>query len=79
VSEEWSRAFHYYYGYTLYKLKELQRAKREFILCLQSEPSGPEARLRYSMLAATCRQLGKHPDAKAYEERAASSKRSVNE
>lgn len=78
VGEDWQPAFHYYYGYTLYDLKEFQRAKREFILCLQSGPSGPEARLRYSMLAATCRRLGDHSDAKAYEERAASFERSVN-
>src|SRR5262249_49612608 len=50
VSEEWQPVFHYYYGYTLYELKEFQRAKREFILCLQSGPSGPEPILRYSML-----------------------------
>jgi hypothetical protein len=57
VSEEWELVFHYYYGYTLYELKEYQRAKREFILCLQSGSSGPEARLRYLMLAATSREL----------------------
>lgn len=79
VSEEWQSVFHYYYGYTLYELKKFPRAKREFILCLQSGPSGPEARLRYSMLAATCRKLGEHSDARAYEERAASSERSVKE
>ena len=74
VSEEWLPAFHYCYGYTLYELKEFQRSKREFILCLQSGPSGPEAWLRYSMLAAACRKLGEHAEARAYEERAASSK-----
>jgi tetratricopeptide (TPR) repeat protein len=79
VSEEWLPAFHYYYGYTLYELKEFQPSKREFTLCLQSGPSGPEAWLRYSMLAAACRKLGEHAEARAYEERAASSKNSVNE
>ena len=79
VSEEWLPAFHYYYGYTLYELKEFQTAKREFILCLQSGASGPGAWLRYSMLAAVCRKLGEHAEARAYEERASSAKNSVNE
>jgi tetratricopeptide (TPR) repeat protein len=70
VSEEWQPVFHYCYGYTLYKLKEFQRAKREFILCLQSGSSGPEPALRYSMLAATSRRLGEYAEARTYEERA---------
>jgi tetratricopeptide (TPR) repeat protein len=70
VSEDWQPAFHYYYGYTLYELKEFQRAKREFILCLQSGSSGPEPALRYSMLAATSRKLGEYSEAGTYEERA---------
>jgi tetratricopeptide (TPR) repeat protein len=74
VSEEWQPAFHYYYGYTLYELKEFQRAKREFILCLQSSPFGPEPTLRYSMLAATSRKLGELSEARAYEEQAKSLK-----
>jgi tetratricopeptide (TPR) repeat protein len=53
VSEEWQPVFHYYYGYTLYELKEFQRANREFILSVQSGPSGPEPTLRYSMLAVS--------------------------
>jgi tetratricopeptide (TPR) repeat protein len=68
VGEESQPAFHYYYGYTLYELKEFQRAEREF--CLQSSLSGPEPALRYSMLAATSRKLGEHSEARAYEERA---------
>ena len=75
VSEEWKAVFHYYYGYTLYELKEFQRAKREFILCLQSGPSGPEPALRYSMLAATSRKLGEHSEAASFEERVKSLKR----
>jgi tetratricopeptide (TPR) repeat protein len=75
VSEEWEAVFHYYYGYTLYELKEFQRAKREFILCLQSGPSGPESTLRYSMLAAVSRKLGEHPEARSYDEKAKSLKR----
>jgi len=75
VSEEWEAVFHYYYGYTLYELKEFQRAKREFILCLQSGPSGPEPTLRYSMLAATSRKLGEHSEARSYAEKARSLKR----
>jgi tetratricopeptide (TPR) repeat protein len=74
VSEGWQPAFHYYYGYTLYELREFQRAKREFILCLQAGPSGPEPALRYSMLAATSRRLGEHSEARGYEERAKSLK-----
>ena len=72
VEEDWQAAFHYYYGYTLYELKEFQRAKREFILCLQSGPSGPELSLRYSMLAATSRKLGEVSEARVYEEKAKS-------
>jgi tetratricopeptide (TPR) repeat protein len=75
VCEEWEAVFHYYYGYTLYELKEFQRAKREFILCLQSGPSGPEPTLRYLMLAATSRKLGEHFEAASFEERAKSLKR----
>lgn len=77
VSEEWQPAFHYDYGHTLYELGEFQRAKREFILCLQSGQSGtsgPEPALRYSWLAATCRKLGEHPEARVYEDRARSLK-----
>lgn len=37
ISEEWQAVFRYYYGYSLYELKEFQRAKREFILaCSQA-------------------------------------------
>jgi tetratricopeptide (TPR) repeat protein len=75
VSEDWQPAFHYYYGYTLYELKEFQAAKREFILCLQSGPSGPDASLRYRMLAATSHKLGEHSEARSYDEEARSLKR----
>ncbi len=75
VSEEWQPAFHYYYGYTLYELKEFQRAKRELILCLQSGPSGPEPTLRYAMLAAVSRKLGEHVEAAAFEKQAKALKR----
>ena len=70
VSEEWQPVFHYYYGYTLYELKEFRQAKREFILCLQSGPSGPEPTLRYSMLAAVSRKLGENSEARSYDEKA---------
>ena len=75
VEEDWQAAFHYYYGYTLYELKEFRPAKREFILCLQSGPSGPELSLRYSMLAATSRKLGERSEAAVYEEKAKSQRR----
>ena len=75
VSEEWQAVFHYYYGYTLYELREFQPAKREFILCLQSGPSGPDPTLRYSMLAATSHKLGEHSEAEDFEQRAKSLKR----
>lgn len=75
VSEEWQPAFHYYYGYTLYELKEFQRAKREFILCLQSGPYGPEESVRYAMLAATSRKLGERSEARTYDKKAKSLKR----
>ena len=72
VEEDWQAVFHYYYGYTLYELKDFQGAKREFILCLQSSPSGPESSLRYAMLAATSRKLGEYAEARVYEEKAKS-------
>jgi tetratricopeptide (TPR) repeat protein len=72
VTEDWQAAFHYYYGYTLYELKEFQRAKREFILCLQSGPDGPASSMRYSMLAAASRKLGEQDEARSYEEKAKS-------
>jgi len=75
VSEEWQPVFHYYYGYTLYELKDFQRAKREFILCLQSGASGPEPTLRYAMLAAVSRKLGEHSEAAAFEKQAKALKR----
>lgn len=75
VSEEWQPAFHYYYGFTLYELKEFQPAKRQFILCLQSGPDGPEPTLRYSMLAAVSRKLGERTEARIYDEKAKSLKR----
>src|SRR6266568_959060 len=70
VTEEWQPVFHYYYGYTLYELKEFQRAKREFILCVQSGSSGPGPTLRYAMLAAVSRKLGEHAEAAAFEKQA---------
>jgi tetratricopeptide (TPR) repeat protein len=75
VSEKWQPTFHYYYGYTLYQLKEFQRAKREFILCLQSGPSDQEASMGYAMLAATSHKLGEHSEARSYEEKASLLKR----
>jgi tetratricopeptide (TPR) repeat protein len=75
VKEDWRSVFHYYFGYTLYELGEFQRAKREFILCLQSGSSGPEESMRYAMLAATSRKLGEHSEARSYGERAKSLKR----
>lgn len=65
-------AFHYYFGYTLYELKDFQRAKREFILCLQAGSPGPPTSLRYGMLAAVSRKLGEYTEASAYEEKAKS-------
>jgi TolA-binding protein len=75
VSEEWQPVFHYCYGYTLYELKDFQRAKRQFILCLQSGPSGPEPTLRYATLAAVSRKLGEHAEAAAFEKKAKALKR----
>lgn len=72
VTEDWQPVFHYYYGYTLYELKDFRLAKREFILCLQSGSSGPPPSMRYSMLAAVCRKLGEHDEARLYDEMAQS-------
>jgi tetratricopeptide (TPR) repeat protein len=75
VSEDWQSVFHYYFGYTLYELRDFQRAKREFILCLQSGPAGPPESIRYAMLATTSRKLGEHTEARSYDEKAKSLKR----
>jgi len=75
VKEDWQPVFHYYFGYTLYELRDFQRAKREFILCLQSGPSGPEESMRYAMLATTSHKLGEHSEARSYDEKAKSLKR----
>jgi tetratricopeptide (TPR) repeat protein len=68
VPEDWEDTFHYYYGYTLYELKEFDSARREFILSLQSGSSGPPASYKYNMLAATHRKLGEHRQARQYED-----------
>src|ERR1700733_3527840 len=52
VGEGWRSVFHYYFGYTLYELKDFQRAKRQFILCVQSGDSTLPEAMRYEMLAA---------------------------
>lgn len=70
VAEDWQAVFHYYYGYTLYELKDFQLAKREFIICLQSGASGPAPSMRYSMLAAASRKLGEYDEARSYENKA---------
>jgi tetratricopeptide (TPR) repeat protein len=68
VPEDWDGTFHYYYGYTLYELKDFDSARREFILSLQSGSSGPPASYKYKMLAATHRQLGEYGEARRYED-----------
>lgn len=72
VGEDWRSVFHYYFGYTLYELKDFQRAKRQFILCVQSGDSGPPGSMRYAMLAAVSRKLGEHSEAGRYDEKAKS-------
>jgi tetratricopeptide (TPR) repeat protein len=72
VGDDWRSVFHYYFGYTLYQLQDFQRAKRHFILCLQSGGSGPPESMRYAMLAATSRKLGEHSEARRYDEKAKS-------
>jgi tetratricopeptide (TPR) repeat protein len=75
VGDDWRSAFHYYFGYTLYKLRDFQRAKRQFILCVQSDSSGPPESMRYAMLAATSRKLGEHSEASCYDQKAKSPSR----
>jgi tetratricopeptide (TPR) repeat protein len=72
IGQDWQSAFHYYFGYTLYALRDFQRAKREFILCVQSGPDGPPESMRYAMLAATSRKLGEYSEARAYDKKAKS-------
>jgi len=72
VSDDWRPLFHYYFGYTLYELKDFQRAKRQFILCVQSGNSAPPQSMRYAMLAAASRKLGEHSEARRYDEKAKS-------
>ena len=68
VPEDWEDAFHYYYGYTLYRLKDFDAARREFIMSLQSGSSGPPASYKYGMLAETYWKLGEHRLARQYED-----------
>jgi tetratricopeptide (TPR) repeat protein len=75
VGDDWQSAFHYYFGYTLYELKDFQRAKRQFILCVQAGDSGPPGSMRYAMLAAASRKLGEHSEARRYQEKAKSLRR----
>ncbi len=72
VSEEWQPTFHYYFGYTLYELKDFAKARRELILCLQSG-AGPPKAYTYEMLAATSRKLGEREEARAYDKMAKAS------
>ena len=75
VGDHWQAVFHYYFGYTLYELKDFQRAKRQFILSVQSGDSGPPDSMRYAMLAAASRKLGEHSEARRYDEKAKSLRR----
>jgi tetratricopeptide (TPR) repeat protein len=72
IPEDWESTFHYYFGYTLYELKEFQAAARELVLCLQSGVPGPPSALVYKMLAAIYRKLGDHRQARAYNKMARS-------
>ena len=69
VGEDWRSTYHYYFGYTLFQLRDFQQAKRQFIMCLQSGDIGPPESMRYAMLAATCRKLGEHSEAALYQEK----------
>jgi tetratricopeptide (TPR) repeat protein len=75
VGEGWRSVFHYYFGYTLYELKDFQRAKRQFILCVQSGDSTLPEAMRYEMLAAASRKLGEYSEARRYDEKANSLRR----
>ena len=70
VPDDWEASFRYYFGYTLFELKEFGQARREFILCLQSRVSGPPPRFVYKMLAATSRKLGEGDEARLYDKKA---------
>jgi tetratricopeptide (TPR) repeat protein len=75
VGDDWRSVFHYYFGYTLYELKDFQRAKRQFILCVQSGDSALPESMRYAMLAAASRKLGELSEARRYDEKAKSLRR----
>lgn len=70
IPEEWEGTFHYYYGYTLYQLKEFDAAKRELILSLQTGSNGPPAPYKYKLLAAIYRKLADHAQARRYDDMA---------
>jgi tetratricopeptide (TPR) repeat protein len=70
VTEEWEATFHYYYGYTLFKLKEFDGAQREFILAVQSGASGVQLTYCYKMLANVSLKLHDYRQARLYRERA---------
>jgi tetratricopeptide (TPR) repeat protein len=75
VVDDWRSVFHYHFGYTLYDLKDFQRAKRQFILCVQSGDSAVPESMRYTMLAAATRKLGEHSEARRYYEKGKSLRR----
>lgn len=72
VRDNWAAAFHYYFGFALYELKEFDAARRQLILSVQSGPSGPPASYRYKMLAAVSRKLGEWDRAREYDKLARS-------
>lgn len=75
VPEDWESIFHYYFGYSLYSLKEYRAAKREFLLCLQSGSEIPPS-LKYDMLGAVSEKLGKRREMRLFEEMARSARKS---
>jgi len=62
--DDWASTFHYYFGYTLYELKEFEAAKRQAFMSLQSSANGPPRSYILKLLAATYRKLGDHDRAR---------------
>jgi tetratricopeptide (TPR) repeat protein len=70
VTDLWAPAYHYYFGYALYELKDFAAAKRELLICLQSGTHGPPESYVFKLLAAVHRKLGEPEQARLYEKSA---------
>jgi hypothetical protein len=68
VPEDWEDDFSLLLRIHPISAKDFDAARREFIMILQSDSSGPPASYKYGMLAETYWKLGEHRQARQYED-----------